>query len=73
MLCSVTYTCGAARRANAHTKKSLHLRNSYQGWQKAVAEIEERYIEGGMPGPWNDSVLQNNLRPGAVRAHRLGV
>ena len=42
---------------------------SYQGWQKAVAEIEESYIEGGMPAPWNDSILQNNLRPGAVRAH----
>eukprot|EP00964_Phaeocystis_antarctica_P131804 scaffold95792_cov48-Phaeocystis_antarctica.AAC.1 len=25
----VTYTCGAARRANAHKKKSLHLRHSY--------------------------------------------
>ena len=46
---------------------AIEPRLSYQGWQKAVAESEERNIEGGMPAPWNDSVLQNNLRPGAVR------
>ena len=48
---------------------AIEPRLSYQGWQKAVAEIEESYIEGGMPAPWNDSILQNNLRPGAVRTH----